>query len=172
LAPRYESRRMTLEPLLLAPLAIRLHAIAAIFALIIGTFVIFRRKGDRLHKFLGRIWVTLMLVLSVSAFFINDIRMFGPFSLLHILAIVTIVSLATALWHIRHGNIDGHRATMRWVYFAALIGAGLFTLLPGRLLHEVATGSDTGWLPFIIAAVVAGTAAFIYFRYRKRIDRI
>lgn len=68
---------MTLQPLLQASPVIQIHAYAAIAALLLGAAVLFRRKGDRLHKLGGRIWVLLMVVVAISSFFIHAIRIWG-----------------------------------------------------------------------------------------------
>jgi uncharacterized membrane protein len=162
---------MDLLPLAEAPAIIRIHVAAAAFALLLGTFVLFRRKGDALHMAIGRIWVMLMAALAFSAFFISEIRMFGPFSLLHLLAAFTLVMLGRAIWDIRRGNVHGHRTAMRSIYFGALFGAGIFTLLPGRVLHGVFSRDPGSWWPIAIAAAVAGIAAFVYLRWRRQIDR-
>ena len=41
---------MTLEPLLQASLAIQIHALAAVLAFLLGGMILFRKKGDRLHR--------------------------------------------------------------------------------------------------------------------------
>ena len=56
---------MSLTPLLVAPLAIQIHATAAIAAMLLGALVLFRRKGTPLHKAMGRLFVLLMLVETV-----------------------------------------------------------------------------------------------------------
>ena len=128
---------MTLEPLLNASLAIQLHALAAVLALLLGGLVLFRRKGDRLHRLGGRIWVGLMLTAAFSSFFIHTIRMLGPWSPIHLLSILTLVLLfrGVSLAHAR--RIMEHRRMMQGTYLSALIVAGVFTFMPGRIMFEV-----------------------------------
>ena len=52
---------------------ITLHLIAVVPALVIGTVVLFLEKGTPRHKALGRIWVALLLVASISSFWIFEI---------------------------------------------------------------------------------------------------
>jgi uncharacterized membrane protein len=40
----------------------------------------------------------------------------------------------------RKGNLKGHGITMASLFVFALIGAGAFTLLPGRMMHTVVFG--------------------------------
>ncbi len=49
---------MDFAPLLNASPAIQIHVAAAVIAFALGGFVLFRRKGDRLHRIGGKIWVT------------------------------------------------------------------------------------------------------------------
>jgi len=150
---------MSLDPILAAPLAIQIHATAAISAMLLGAVVLFRRKGTPLHKLMGRVYVVLMLVVATSALFINEIRTFGPFSPIHIFVVVTYGAIALAIWRIRAGDVIGHRAAMVSLYFGALFLTGAFTLLPGRRVHDVLFGAASGWTPSVIAiplALVAG----------------
>jgi uncharacterized membrane protein len=41
---------------------------------------------------------------------------------------------------VRAGNIRRHRFALLTLFWTALVGAGLFTLLPGRLLNALLTG--------------------------------
>lgn len=156
---------MNVTPLLHAPLVIQLHVYAAVAAALLGAVVLWRRKGTRLHRMLGRVWVLLMLVVAGSSFFIHTIRLWGPFSPIHLLSVATILGLAAAIWRIRSGDVAGHRAAMRSLYAGALGIAGLFTLLPGRLMSKVVFGPDaspptvlTGMVVLAVLAVVAVAA--------------
>lgn len=160
---------MSLTPLLEAPLPVQIHAFAAIAALLLGALVLFRRKGTALHKALGRVWAVLMLITAVSALFINEIRLIGPFSPIHIFSVVTFVGLAYGIGEIRRGNVRAHRATMQGLYFFALILAGAFTLLPGRRMHDVLFGAAAGLTPSLVAIGLALVAsAAIYGRLRRQ----
>lgn len=164
---------MTLAPLLQAPLAIQIHAFSAIAAVILGGFVLWRKKGTRLHKALGRIWVMLMLTAATSALFINEIRLIGPFSPIHIFSIITYVTLSSGLYAIIvRRDINRHRFDMQSLYINALLLAGAFTFLPGRRMHEAVFGPNAGWLESLIAiGLILGLAAMIWRRMRQRTTR-
>ncbi|PSJ60204.1 DUF6622 family protein [Pseudaminobacter soli (ex Li et al. 2025)] len=132
---------MTLQPLLEASPVIQIHAYAAIAALLLGAAVLFRRKGDRLHKLGGRIWVGLMLIVALSSFFIHTIRMWGPWSPIHLLSILTLFGLAKAVMMIRQRKVMQHARIMKMVYFGGLVIAGFFTFMPGRVMHAVLFGA-------------------------------
>ncbi len=53
-------------------------------------------KGTLPHRTLGWVWVVLMAVVALSSLFIHTIRMVGPFSLIHLLSLLVIVTLPLA----------------------------------------------------------------------------
>src|SRR5690606_36944787 len=101
--------------------AIQMHAGAAIAAFVLGTLVLLMKKGTRLHKAMGRVWVALMVVVALSSFVITEVRMFGPYSLIHALSLFTLVGLVQAVRAIRRGDVKAHRAAMIGLYGGALI---------------------------------------------------
>jgi len=77
---------------------------------------------------------------AVSSFWIHQSRLFGPFSPIHLLSILTLVGLPRAIWLARQGNIAAHGRLMLILFFFAPVSAGAFTLAPGRLMHAVVFG--------------------------------
>jgi uncharacterized membrane protein len=135
-----EEDAMTLAPLLSADPAIQFHAFAAMTAFGLGVVQLAAPKGTLPHRTIGWIWVALMLVVSVSAFFIHQIRLWGPWSPIHLLAIFTLVILPIAVWHAHRHEVQKHRNRMVAIFLGALVIAGAFTFLPGRIMHAVAFG--------------------------------
>src|SRR6476661_8173542 len=84
---------MGFAPLLNAAPAIQLHAFAAMTAFTLGLVQLAAPKGTLPHRTVGWIWAALMVGVSVSAFFIHEIRLWGPWSPIHLLAIFTLVML-------------------------------------------------------------------------------
>ncbi len=84
---------MSLAPLLDAPAVIQLHAFAAMGAFVLGLVQFAAPKGTIPHRAVGWTWVGLMLAVSISAFFIHEIRLWGPWSPIHLLAIFTLATL-------------------------------------------------------------------------------
>ncbi len=134
---------MTLLPLLSADRAIQVHAFPALAAFALGLVQFALPKGTGLHRVMGWTWVGLMTVISVSSFFIHTICSFGGFSLIHLLSILTLASLPFAVRHARRGRIGEHARAMQILFFAALLIAGAFTFMPGRIMHDVAFGTAT-----------------------------
>ena len=81
-----------------------------------------------------------MLWVSISSFWIQTIKIMGPFSPIHFLSIFTIWSVFEAVRSAKTGNIRRHRTMMKLLYMLALIVTGLFTLLPGRTMNDVLFG--------------------------------
>ncbi len=131
---------MTLAPLLAASPAIQLHAFAAMAAFAIGIVQLSAPKGTAAHRTVGWLWVLLMLVVSVSAFWIHTIRLWRPRSPIHLLAIFTLITLPIGLLHARHHRVVTHKWTMISIFFGALVIASVFTFVPGRIMHTVAFG--------------------------------
>ena len=131
---------MTLAPLLNAEPVIQMHAFAAMGALVLGAIQFAAPKGTIPHRTIGAIWVTLMLIVSVSAFFIHKIRLWGEWSPIHLLAIFTLVMLPLAVWKAHSHQVKKHQRAMIAIYIGGLVIAGLFTLLPGRIMHAVVFG--------------------------------
>ena len=139
---------MTLSPLLDASIVVQVHVAMAVPAVLLGPVVLFRARRDRLHRFGGYGWVTAMAGLAATGLLIpGGFAVVGPFGPIHLLSLVTLAGLFDGVRKIRRGDVAGHRRTMRQVWFGALGLAGLFTLVPGRLMHAVLLGGDAvaGW---------------------------
>ena len=131
---------MSLTPLLQAGPVILLHSLAALLGLLLGILQLTLSKGTSLHRVVGYIWVTLLGAVALSSFWIHDLRLIGPFSPIHLLSIYTLINLFRSINAARRGNIAAHARAMRSIFFLALIGAGAFTLLPGRIMHQIVFG--------------------------------
>ena len=129
-----------MEPLFNETQPIPFHAMAAMLAIVIGAIQFSMKKGGIKHKALGYIWVSLMLFVSISSFFIHEIKLWGNYSPIHLLSIWTIFSVGLAIYFVRVGNIKRHRQVMIALYGFALILTGLFTLLPGRAMNQLVFG--------------------------------
>ncbi len=140
-----------LAPLLEAPLLIQIHAKTAILAVALGPLALFRQRRDRWHRLTGYVWTGAMAVTALSSFGIHGLRLIGPFGPIHALSVLTLVSLVFGVRAAIRGDIVAHRQTMRSLYLFALVLAGIFTLLPGRLMNRVLAGGsgEAGWLPVI-----------------------
>ncbi len=132
---------MTLEPLLASSPAIRWHAFAALTALALGMIQLLAPKGTLPHRSLGWVWVTLMTIVAGSSLFIHTICTFGGFSVIHLLSIFTLAVLPIAVLRARQHKVRDHARAMRLLFLGALVIAGVFTLMPGRIMHDVVFGT-------------------------------
>jgi uncharacterized membrane protein len=132
---------MSLTPLLDAAPAIPLHAFAAMTAFALGLVQFAAPKGTLPHRTIGWIWVLLMASVAISSFWIHTIRLAGPFSPIHLLSIFTLIMLPLAVWRAHKHRVADHRRIMIMTFTGALVIAGLFTLLPGRIMHAVVFGN-------------------------------
>lgn len=151
--------------------AIQIHLVAAVLASVLGGLTLFRRKGDRLHRLGGFIWVALMVVVAASSFFIHEIRTFGPWSPIHLLSIITLVGLYRGVNHARMKRITAHRRTMQGLYVGALGIAGLFTFAPGRLMNGVFFGGPSPATGAAVAVLIAALAIGITFLRLRALSR-
>lgn len=121
------------------PPAIALHLVAALLALGLGPVAIYRRRRDRLHKVAGYAWVSSMAVLAGGSFWIEAgiLPLLAGFGPIHLLSVFVLVVLARGVAAARRGDIRRHRAEMHSLYWTGLWVAGLFTLLPGRILNRL-----------------------------------
>ena len=83
-----------------------------------------------------------MATVAVSSFWIHQIRLVGPWSPIHLLSIFTLITLPLGVWKAHRHDVADHRRIMILLFSGALVIAGLFTLLPGRIMHAVVFGHD------------------------------
>ena len=108
-----------------------IHVATVTPALPLGAYVLFRRKGDRAHRLLGRVWAALMVPGALSSFGLHGLM--GHLSPIHLLSIMTMIGVPRGVLLAMRGEIATHRQTMLRVY-TGLVLAGAFAFLPGRLL--------------------------------------
>ncbi len=117
--------------------AIQIHLATVIPAFLIGTWLIFlSTKGARYHRLLGVVFLSLMAVTALTTLFIRTINP-GGFSFIHLFIPLTLFGIWRTISSLRKGNIRGHRNSMFALYFGAIVIAGGFTFLPGRLMHAI-----------------------------------
>lgn len=130
-------------------LVIYIHAFFAIMAVPVGLYIFFKKKGTNQHKFIGRVWVSFLLIVSFTALFITSSMtdvVFNPrgYSWIHLLIPFTVGNLIYSIWNIRQfkkTKLEKHKIahvrSMMGVYCGALLVAGSFTLMPGRMFHAI-----------------------------------
>ncbi|MBB6559144.1 putative membrane protein [Acidovorax soli] len=122
--------------------AIAIHLAAALAAVAIGPLALWARRArdqrPRLHRAAGYAWVTLMVMVALSAIFISGDK--GPrlagFGVIHLLVPITLGLIALSFYFLSRGNVKAHRLLMQGTYVGSCLVAGAFTLLPDRLLGQ------------------------------------
>lgn len=122
-----------LEPVL------ALHIVSALSALVLGGFILWGRKGNGTHRWMGQTWVGFMGVAALTSVFVGGGQLpnIAGFSPIHALTLLVLWQLPQGVLHARRGNIAAHRKTMRSMYIGGCVVAGLFTLLPSRFLGDL-----------------------------------
>src|SRR5882757_614403 len=129
---------MSLTPLLNAAPEVQVHAFAAMSAFALGIVQLAAPKGTLPHRTLGWVWVVLMLVISGSSFLIHGIRMWGPWSPIHLLSVFTPIMLVIAVLAARAPHVRAHKITMMSLFAGALV--------PRATVHAGA-GADHAYRP-------------------------
>ncbi len=111
------------------------HTLLAVVALVVGTYVLLRFKGDKKHRQLGYVYVTTMLLMNTSALFIYN---FGKFNLFHFFALFSLGSIALGIipaiqrkkedWLNTHYNFMSWSVIGLWCAFWAEMGVRLIDM--------------------------------------------
>ena len=117
------------------PVFVWLHIGTVVAATALTPVMLLRRRGDRLHRRLGWIWVAAMFLTASFTFGIRGING-GALSLIHILSAWTLVQVPLIVWSARTHNHRRHRASVRGMVAGALLIAGIFTFPFDRMLGE------------------------------------
>lgn len=136
------------------------HAFSASVALPLGAWQLFRpTKGDDQHRLIGRTWVVLMLYVSVTSFWIKELKP-GEFSLIHILSVVTIVTVSLGFLAAIRGDIRSHRGNMMGSWFG-LLGAFIGAVaVPVRAIPTFVVTEPAQALAAVVVVLVT-TAAVV-----------
>jgi uncharacterized membrane protein len=146
-SPARLTRVLNLQPILEAPLAIQLHFLTVVPAFFLGAWqLLLSRKGSNSHRLIGKIYLTLMSLTAVAAFFIPSFTSFsigaGPIrlGLIHLFIPLTVNGVWQTRKALRRGDIAAHKASMRGLYFGGLLIAGALTFIPGRIMWRMFFG--------------------------------
>ncbi|MEM7687845.1 MAG: DUF2306 domain-containing protein [Pseudomonadota bacterium] len=113
--------------------AIVIHVATVLPCVPLGAYLLLTRKGTKLHKQLGKLWVGLMVTTATAAIFIKS---GGSFSFIHIFVPMTYIASYKIVATARRGDMKGHRYEVISLYLGALMIPGIFSVaLEGRLLN-------------------------------------
>lgn len=131
---------------------ITLHALAALYLLLLGPVQILRRRRDLAHRVLGATWVAGIVVTCVTSFWIVP----DGFTWLHGLSIWTLVCMVAALLGIRTGNVKVHRGFMIGSYLGTLTAFAFAALVPARLIPRLLASE-----PVVALGTAAGVGVVV-----------
>jgi uncharacterized membrane protein len=117
-----------------------LHLATIVPAFLIGTTLLFLKKGTRLHKILGRIYMPLMLVTAVITLLMPaqvGPRLLGHFGFIHLFSLLVLYAVPAAYIYARRGDIARHRKEMIGLYVGGMVIAGSFAFMPGRFMNQL-----------------------------------
>ena len=115
------------------PAIVWAHIATILVALALTPVLLLGHRGDRRHRWLGRIWAAAMLLTAALSFGIH-LGNPGGFSVIHILSAWVLIQ-APLLWHsARTHRVARHRRHVRGLVTGALLVAGAFTFPFDRLL--------------------------------------
>lgn len=132
---------------------IAIHAVAALYVILLGPVQILRRRRDRAHRVLGASWVAALLTACLSSFWIVP----EGFSWLHGLAIWTLVSMVIAITAIRRRAVAVHRGFMIGSYLGTLAAFAFAVFVPARLIPQLLQSEPLVAVVTVVA--VASTVA-------------
>ena len=127
-----------------------LHLATVLPAFVLGTIIMFGRKGTPQHKAIGRVYMALMATTAILTLFMKaqvGPTLFGHFGYIHLLSLLTIWTVPAALIAAKNGRIKVHRQNMMGLCVGGLLLAGAFAFAPGRLLHDWLFGTHLAHIP-------------------------
>jgi uncharacterized membrane protein len=136
---------VNLSPLLDASLPIQVHVATIVPAALLGPYVFLARKGTPRHRFLGKVWLGLMVMAALSSFFIHTINLFLGLSPIHLLSVYVLYGSWSAIRAARMHNIRQHKLSIIGMYVGGIVVAGAFTMLPGRIMNAMVLTYPSAW---------------------------
>ena len=145
-----------------------LHILGGTFALLTGLINLVRKKGDRTHKSVGKVFFISMLTAGGSAFVLATIR---PNHFLFMVGVFTVYMILTGYRYLRlkSPKTGGKPTAFDWALSALMTLAGIYFIVLGvmRLLQSNFFG-----IVFIVFALLGGLSIiqdFKYFRGRTQL---
>jgi uncharacterized membrane protein len=112
------------------------HLATVLLALPLGAAQLVMRKGGLRHRVMGYAWLSLMTVTALVSFAIHTINPAG-LSPIHVLSGLTLIMVPVIAVQARRGRVESHRRSALFLVGGALVIAGFFTFIPGRVLGDL-----------------------------------
>ena len=120
------------------------HLFTVLLAVPVGAWLLFNRKGTKLHRTLGKPYMALMFITGIASLLMPASvgpQLFSHFGFIHLFSLLVLYWIPVSLWHIRRGNVAAHKGSMIGVYVGGILVAGTFAFMPGRTMHQLLFGA-------------------------------
>ena len=121
------------------PVAIKIHLITALLALVLGAVLMAARKGRVFHRVAGWTWVSLGAGTAGATLFITSLN-HGKWSLLHLFTGWTLLILPLAVMAAKRHNVARHRRSMMGLFYGAFAINFFIAFIPGRTMWQMFFG--------------------------------
>lgn len=108
---------------------IHLHLGFSLLATALILAILALPKGRSIHRRLGRAAAAALVLSALSSFWISAS---GGFSPIHILSVITLVTVPLAVWQVRRGQVLAHKIIMLSNAGGLVVAGGFASLMPGR----------------------------------------
>jgi uncharacterized membrane protein len=139
-----------------------MHVVAALLALVSGTYILATPKGTRRHRWVGRVYAVSMAVLLLTAFRIYFL--FGRFGIIHWGAVGSVFALVVGVGAVALRPVV--QGWLRWHYLG--MGAsvtGLYAAFVIESTYRFFPLAYFWWITLGLAAVVFGAGGLLLRRY-------
>jgi uncharacterized membrane protein len=134
---------LSLDPLLGAPTLVQLHAVAGLLALVLGGLRLAWTGREPVERGLGWSFLGLLVVAAGSSLLLTPpdgaVRLLGV-TPHHGFAVLALAGAGAAVVAAGYGKRLARQRIMTATFAGVLLMAGLFEMIPGRLLNAVLAG--------------------------------
>jgi uncharacterized membrane protein len=91
------------------------HLATVLPAFVIGTYMMIVRKGNALHRALGKVYMVLMLATASISLFMPAVvgaRLFDHFGFIHLFSLLTLFAVPSAYFAARRHDVKAHKHNM------------------------------------------------------------
>lgn len=140
------------------------HIIAAVAALLTGTWVLFEKKGTQSHVRVGYAYVLAMSIMLGTAFGIY--HLWGKWGIFHYMAVVSSVTLVLGMGPVLRKNRKPESIYYHfsWMYWSVM---GLYAAFASEMLARVPETPFFGMVGIATAAIM-GVGGFIFGLKKKK----
>lgn len=116
---------------------IHLHLGLSLLATALILAILALPKGRGAHRGLGRMAVAALVLAALSSFWITSS---GGYSAIHILSVVTFLTVPLAVWQVRRGMVMAHKITMLSNAGGLVVAGAFASFMPGRYFADALFG--------------------------------